>query len=126
MAIAQVIGRLQQLQGRPGTDPEQRFRRRDHLHHRPAAGPAQPLTGLQRFAPIQLQEQFLATDSAPLAPQAAAFIGRKGQRQRRRLRLRQRLGAAARQDQGQGRRFRHRADSRKQDPPKCALLRGLL
>ena len=40
--------------------------------------------------------------------------------------LRQRLGAAARQDQGQGRRFRHRADSRKRDPPKCALLRGLL
>ena len=68
MAIAQVISRLQQLQGRPGTDPEQRFRRGDHLHRRTPAGPAEPLTRLQRFAPIQLQEQFLATDSAPLAP----------------------------------------------------------
>ena len=68
MAIAQVICRLQQLQGRLGTDPEQRFRRRDHLHRRTTTGPAQPLTGLQRFAPIQLQEQFLAAETAPLAP----------------------------------------------------------
>ena len=81
MPIAEVVGSLEQGQGRRGPHPQQRLRRRLHPHAG-AAGTAQPLARLQGRPPGQLQQQCPATGTGATPPQAGALLGRERQPQR--------------------------------------------
>ena len=79
MAVAEVIGGPQQLEGIGAAHQQQRLRRRLHPHCRLAAGPGQPFAGLQGFAAGQLQHQLQAATAHPPAPQAGALLGAERQ-----------------------------------------------
>lgn len=79
MAIAEVIGRPQQLQGVGGAHQQQRFSGSFDLHQGWAVVAAEPFTGLERFATGQLQQQGLAAAAVAQAPQPGAFVGTERQ-----------------------------------------------
>lgn len=81
MAIAQVISRLQQLQGAPGPHHQERFGRRLHLHESHPILLGEPFPRLQGRPPGELQEQILAAAASPMPPQAGAVLGAEGQAQ---------------------------------------------
>ena len=81
MAIAQVIGGLQQLQGAPGPHHQEGFRRGHHLHQGHPILLGEPFPRLQGRPPGELQKQILPAAAAPMAPQAGALLGGEGQAQ---------------------------------------------
>ena len=102
MAVAQVIGGLQQLQGRGGPHQQQRLRRRRQPHLRTTLAIGQPFVGLQGLAPGQLQQQRLAATTVAQAPQAAALVGCELKDQRRRPAAGRRGQALGEHDGGDG------------------------
>jgi hypothetical protein len=87
MPIAEVVGRLEQGQGRRGPHQQQRFRRRLNPHPRErtkARGVGmQPLSWGQRLAAGQLQQQRPAAAALAQATQTVALLSRERQRQHR-------------------------------------------
>ena len=81
MAVAQVVGRLQQGQGVGAAHLQQRFRRRFHPHQPISRSRGEQLAGLERRAAGQLQHQVPATGADPVAAQAGALVGREQQPQ---------------------------------------------
>lgn len=82
VAIAQVIGRLQQSQGAVGPHPQQRLRGGLHLHQRLPLGRGQQLAGHQGRPAGQLQQQGPAAAAVAQAPQSRALLRPQGQPQR--------------------------------------------
>jgi len=75
MAVAEVVGRLQQRQRLGGPHQQQGFGGRLHPHRRITGLPEQPLAGAQWLAPLELEQQVAAAAALAVAPQAAAVIG---------------------------------------------------
>ena len=75
MAVAEVVGRLQQRQRLGGPHQQQGFGGRLHPHRRIAGLPKQPLAGAQWLAPLELEQQVAAAEALTVAPQAGAVIG---------------------------------------------------
>ena len=76
MAIAQVISRLQQLQGMRSLHPQQRLRRCRHLHNGRTGLIPQQVTGLERTLTGQLQKHRTTAGGGATAPQHRALFGR--------------------------------------------------
>jgi urease accessory protein len=79
MAITQVIGRPQQIQGIGGLDQQQGLIRSLNPHQRWTLVQAQPFARLQRLTAGELEQQGLAAAAMAQTPQAGAFIGAEGQ-----------------------------------------------
>ena len=77
VAIAKVVGRLQQAQGIGSAHAHHRLRRGLHPHQGAGVIAAQQLTGLQGRAAGQLQQHGAATGAAALTAQAGALICRQ-------------------------------------------------
>jgi len=75
MAVAEVVGRLQQRQRLGGPHQQQGFGGRLDPHWRIAGLPEQPLAGAQWLAPLELEQQVAAAEALAVAPQAGAVIG---------------------------------------------------
>lgn len=106
MAIAEVIGRPQQVEGGAGTNHQQGLGRRLHPHRRIAGRAAEPFARLQRQAALQLQQQVATADAAAMTAQPGAVIGRKGQPQRRLRGAGRRRAGAPGEGEGPGCGFR--------------------
>ena len=100
VAIAQVIGRLQQSQGAVGPHPQQRLRGCLHLHQRLPLGRGQQLAGHQGRPAGQLQQQGPAAAAVAQAPQSRALLRPQGQPQRPCHRGAHRQAAAEQQRSG--------------------------
>ena len=75
MAIAQVICRLQQLQGMRPLHPQQRFRRCRHLHNGQTGLIPQQITRLQRSHTGQLKQHRTTAGGGPTTAQHRALFG---------------------------------------------------
>jgi len=75
MAVAEVVGRLQQRQRLGGPHQQQGFGGRLDPHRRIAGLPEQPLAGAQWLAPLELEQQVAAAEALAVAPQAGTVIG---------------------------------------------------
>ena len=83
MAVAEVIGRPQQVEGVAGAHHQQGLSGRLHPNRRRSRLPAEPLARLQRLAALQLQHQITAAGAAAMAAQPGALIGAEGEAQPR-------------------------------------------
>ena len=102
VAIAQVIGRLQQGQRAVGPHPQQRLRGGLHLHQLIPLGRGQQLAGHQGLPPGQLQQKRPAAAAVAQAPQSCALLCPQGQPQRCRQGLAHRQAPAEQQRIGVG------------------------
>jgi hypothetical protein len=75
VAVAEVVGRLQQRQRLGGPHQQQGFGGGLDPHRRIAGLPEQPLTGAQWLSPLELEQQVAAAEALAVAPQAGAVIG---------------------------------------------------
>jgi len=83
MAIAEVIGRPQQVEGVAGAHHQQGLSGSLHPHRRLAGAAAEPFARQQRLAALQLQHQITAAGAAAMTPQPGSLIGAEGQPQPR-------------------------------------------
>jgi hypothetical protein len=83
MAVAEVVGRPQQVEGVAGTHHQQRLSGRLHPHRRIAGRSAEPFARLQRLAALQLQQQITTAGAPAMAAQPGALIGAEGEAQPR-------------------------------------------
>ena len=83
MAVAEVIGRPQQVEGVAGTHHQQGLSGRLHPNRRSARLPAEPFARLQRLAALQLQQQITTAVASAMAAQPGALIGAEGEAQAR-------------------------------------------
>ena len=81
MAIAEVIGRPQQVEGVAGAHHQQGLSGSLHPHRRIAGAAAEPFARQQRLAALQLQQQITAAGAAAMTPQPGSLIGAEGQPQ---------------------------------------------
>ena len=81
MAIAEVIGRPQQVEGVAGARHQQGLSGSLHPHRRIAGAAAEPFARQQRLAALQLQQQITAAGAAAMTPQPGSLIGAEGQPQ---------------------------------------------
>ncbi len=86
MAVAQVVGRLQQGQGVVGLQPQQLLLGGHHPHQRRALGDGgKPIAGPQGLAAGQLQQQRPTAAGVATAPQLAPFGRGEGQLRQNRI-----------------------------------------
>jgi len=81
MAVAEVIGRPQQVEGVAGAHHQQGLSGRLHPHRRIAGRTAEPFARLQRLAALQLQQQITTAGATAMTPQPEALIGAEGEAQ---------------------------------------------
>ena len=106
MAVAEVIGRPQQVEGVAGAHHQQGFGGSLHPHRRIARRATEPFARLQRHAALQLQHQITAAGATAMAAKPGAVIGREGQPQRRLLGAGRRRAGAPGDGEGPGCGFR--------------------
>lgn len=106
MAVAEVIGRPQQVEGVAGTHHQQRLSGRLHPHRRIAGRTAEPFARLQRLAALQVQQQITTAGAAAMAAQPGALIGAEGKTQPRLRGAGRRRAGALGQGEGPGCEFR--------------------
>jgi len=83
MAVAEVIGRPQQVEGVAGAHHQQGLSGRLHQHRRITGRTAEPFARLQRLAALQLQHQITTAGATAMTPQPAALSGAEAEAQPR-------------------------------------------
>ena len=106
MAVAEVIGRPQQVEGVAGAHHQQGLSGRLHQHRRIAGRTAQPFARLQRLAALQLQQQITTASATAMTPQPEALIGAEGEAQPRLRGAGRRRAGALGEGEGPGCGFR--------------------
>ena len=106
MAVAEVIGRPQQVEGVAGAHHQQGLSGRLHPHRRIAGRTAEPFARLQRLAALQLQHQITTAGAAAMTPQPEALIGAEAEAQPRLRGAGRRRAGALGEGEGPGCGFR--------------------
>ena len=106
MAVAEVIGRPQQVEGVAGAHHQQGLSGRLHPHRRIAGRTAEPFARLQRLAALQLQQQITTAGATAMPPQPAALIGAEAEAQPRLRGAGRRRAGALGEGEGPGCGFR--------------------
>ena len=106
MAIAEVIGRPQQVEGVAGAHHQQGLSGSLHPHRRIAGAAAEPFARQQRLTALQLQHQITAAGGAAMTPQPGSLIGAEGQPQPRLRGAGRRRAGAPGEGEGPGCGFR--------------------
>ena len=83
MAVAEVIGRPQQVEGVAGAHDQQGLSGRLHPNRRRSRLPAEPFARLQRLAALQLQHQIATAGATAMTPQPPALSGAEAEAQPR-------------------------------------------
>ena len=106
MAVAEVIGRPQQVEGVAGAHHQQGLSGRLHPHRRIAGRTAEPFARLQRLAALQLQHQITTAGATAMTPQPEALIGAEAEAQPRLRGAGRRRAGALGEGEGPGCGFR--------------------
>ena len=106
MAVAEVIGRPQQVEGVAGAHHQQGLSGRLHPHRRIAGRTAEPFARLQRLAALQLQQQITTAGATAMTPLPEALIGAEGEAQPRLRGAGRRRAGALGEGEGPGCGFR--------------------
>lgn len=106
MAVAEVIGRPQQVEGVAGAHHQQGLSSRLHPHRRIARLTAEPFARLQRLAALQLQQQITTAGATAMTPQPEALIGAEAEAQPRLRGAGRRRAGALGEGEGPGCGFR--------------------
>jgi len=106
MAVAEVIGRPQQVEGVAGAHHQQGLSGRLHPHRRIAGRTAEPFARLQRLAALQLQHQITTAGATAMTPQPAALSGAEAEAQPRLRGAGRRRAGALGEGEGPGCGFR--------------------